>query len=297
MLNCPICRKEMNYINNAHLKSHNLTPSKFKELYPNLDYVDKSIIDKMSNNKNCGALKNKELSCLYQKNYYENPKKCIQCSSVISYEKRRNKFCSSSCSASFSNKNRVVKYSVEGLKSLLESALINFKKTKRNKGVFKEYINTCNYCSKIFSTTYKNKNNKNCSKKCKDSWHSLNNFRQNKTLGKCGYYKGIYCGSSWELAFLVYNLDLRKDIKRCDLKFRYKIGEKEHFYFPDFLMNEKIYEVKGRESEDVALKTKAVIDDGYEIEIVRKKEIMPIINLLKKKYNVKDIVELYDKKI
>jgi len=35
--------------------------------------------------------------------YYKSPKKCKHCESIISYEKRRNKFCTSSCSAKYNN--------------------------------------------------------------------------------------------------------------------------------------------------------------------------------------------------
>lgn len=42
------------------------------------------------------------------KKYYNNPKKCIKCDVIISYENRRNKYCSHSCAASETNKGRVV---------------------------------------------------------------------------------------------------------------------------------------------------------------------------------------------
>jgi len=38
----------------------------------------------------------------------------------------------------------------------------------------------------------------------------------------------------------------------------------------------------------------AVINSGYKIEIVRKKEILPIIKFIKEKYKIKDITKLYD---
>lgn len=100
-----------------------------------------------------------------------------------------------------------------------------------------------------------------------------------------------------ELAFLIHNLDLNKKIERCGLKFTYEMDGKEKYYFPDFLMEEVIYEIKGRELKDVALKTKSVIDAGHRIEVIRKKQIEPIIKEIKKKYGVKDITQLYDKNI
>lgn len=61
-------------------------------------------------------------------------------------------------------------------------------------------------------------------------------------------------------------------------------------------MEEVIYEIKGRELEDVALKTKSVIEAGHRIEIIRKKQIEPMIKYIKEKYKIKDITKLYDVK-
>jgi len=284
----------MNYINNSHLKSHGLTPTQFKEMYPHLDTMTKEIREGKGNNKGVGAQATK-ISCYlkYRKKYDENPKKCKNCLKEIPYESRFKSFCNSSCSASFNNKNRVVTYSKEGLEKIREVGRINgkFKKITKSKTIHKKL---CIVCQKIFETTYKNKQNKTCSYHCKNKSHALNNYRQNKTFGKCGYYNGIYCASSWELAFLIYNLDLGKDIKRCELTFKYELDGEEHLYFPDFIMEGIIYEVKGRELEDVEPKTKAVINAGYKIELIRKKEITPIIKLIKEKYSVKDITKLYD---
>jgi hypothetical protein len=49
----------------------------------------------------------KQFSLKYQMEYHSNPNLCKQCLSPISYEKRNtNKFCSSSCSATYSNSRR-----------------------------------------------------------------------------------------------------------------------------------------------------------------------------------------------
>lgn len=54
---------------------------------------------------------------LYFRNVYElNPKICPECLTSLSYEKRKNKFCSSSCAATHTNKNR----GEEEIKSRLE---------------------------------------------------------------------------------------------------------------------------------------------------------------------------------
>jgi len=38
---------------------------------------------------------------------------------------------------------------------------------------------------------------------------------------KHGWCRGLYCGSSWELAFVLYYTDLGKSVKRCSLKLPY----------------------------------------------------------------------------
>lgn len=302
MPTCPICNKEMKYINNSHLKSHGLTPTQFKELYPDVDAIPQEIRE--ANKRNGLAGKNasrktglKKMEELIIK-YNQNPKICKSCNCCMSYEKRRNKFCSKSCSVSFSNKTRKVIYSEEGMKSLIENILKNKKilQANRKKGNT-EYKKNCTICNNIFVVTCKNKNKKTCSNKCLKKYQSLNNAREGNIKTKWGYYKGIYCASSWELAFLIHNLDLCKEIKRCELTFGYELKGEEHLYFPDFMMDGIIYEVKGRELEDVELKTQSVIDAGYTIEVIRKKQIEPIIKEIKKKYKVKDITQLYDKKI
>lgn len=67
--------------------------------------------------------------------YDQNPNKCVLCDKELSYEKRKNRFCSSSCSATYNNKKR-----------------------KNNK--------ICPNCEKMFLP--KRKKQKYCCKECSD---------------------------------------------------------------------------------------------------------------------------------
>lgn len=295
MPTCPICNKEMKYINNSHLKSHNLTPTEFKAQYPDVEAIPQEIID--SRRKTALAFKKGFLEAKLLRDekrlakYNSSPKLCINCNGIIPYKKRQNKYCGHSCAASLTNKVRKVQYSEEAKKKLK----ILGSKIPRKIG-WTKYEKICSVCDSTFSVDWIKKDKKTCSPQCRSKIHALNNHKKDETFGKFGYYKGIYCASSWELAFLIYNLDLGKDIRRCKLTFSYVMEEEEKTYFPDFLMEDKIYEVKGREMGDVAPKTQAVVDAGYQIELICKKEITPIIKFLKEKYGVKDLTELYDKK-
>lgn len=59
-------------------------------------------------------------------------------------------------------------------------------------------------------------------------------------------------------------------------------------------MDDIIYEIKGRELEDVEIKAEAVRKSGMKIKIFRRKEIMPLIKYVQQMYGVKDITQLYD---
>lgn len=69
--------------------------------------------------------------------------------------------------------------------------------------------------------------------------HSENRFHQ-------GWYKGIWCASSWELAIVLYLLDHRIPFTRCKDKFTYVASDGKHkTYNPDFKVYSYWVEVKG----------------------------------------------------
>lgn len=74
--------------------------------------------------------KNKAKHLRHVKQYNENPKFCPCCGNLLRYESRRNKFCSHSCSASYSNKKR-------GFKKRLKIPCLNCGgQTKKNASKF-----------------------------------------------------------------------------------------------------------------------------------------------------------------
>lgn len=112
---------------------------------------------------------------------------------------------------------------------------------------------------------------------------------------KCGYYKDIFCASSYELAYLIYCLDHNIDIKRNKKGYRYKYKGKEHNYFPDFIINDKvIVEIKGKKSRLVNIKAKAVND--LPIRVLYKKDLEHIFDYIYLTYNKLnlEVIELYD---
>lgn len=69
-------------------------------------------------------------------------------------------------------------------------------------------------------------------------------YRKNAGRGKRGYYKGLYCMSSWELAWVVYQLEHGLNVEQCKDKFKYTMNGEIHHYTPDFIIDGVYYEIK-----------------------------------------------------
>lgn len=96
-----------------------------------------------------------------------------------------------------------------------------------------------------------------------------------------GWYKGIWCDSSWELAFVMWSLDHGKEIVRVTERFSYPFRNGVRYYAPDFLVDGEYYEVKG--VMDNRSKTK-LANFPYPIRVVGKAEIAPFIEYATFKY-------------
>ena len=57
-------------------------------------------------------------------------------------------------------------------------------------------------------------------------------------------YNSLYFDSSWELAFYIYNTDLNIEVEREPEKLIYYFNGAKHYYFPDFKINDKLFEIK-----------------------------------------------------
>ena len=177
-------------------------------------------------------------------------------------------------------------------KNILNKDLINanciqggrvFDRLKRNGSKF--CSNECSILHKRISISQKAK------ERCrKGEFGGINNDTYKKH--KHGWYKGIYCGSSWELAYLMYNLDNNVPIKRCEIIFTYEFAGKTYKYYPDFQIGDTIIEIKGYEDK----KAKAKQLQHPEIKILRKKDLKDIFNYVIAKYGKNFTDLLSDKK-
>lgn len=116
-------------------------------------------------------------------------------------------------------------------------------------------------------------------------------FNKTRGNGKKGWYKGIFCDSTWELAYLVYCLENNINIKRCQLKFEYIWNNEKHIYIPDFIINDnELIEIKGRKTKQSEEKHKQFPN----IKVIDYELIKPYLEYVKNKYGEEFWKYLYE---
>jgi hypothetical protein len=121
----------------------------------------------------------------------------------------------------------------------------------------------------------------------------MGGYRQGSGRSKSGYYKGIYCGSTYELCWVIHSLDHGVKFTR----FPGKLEFNGVVYYPDFLLDdgETIIETKGYEAqESVDKKSKVAESLGYIVNVLRKKDLEYAFEYVQKTYNTTKFFTLYD---
>ncbi len=223
-------------------------------------------------------------------------RKCKNCETYVVSKDTRTLFCSSRCSATYNNRLR----KETGWKRT-DASKLKVSNTMKNLGV-KPPLGTrskdpsswttsiCKKCGTEFEH-YKKQIKQYCSAKC---WNSLSGgYREGSGRSKHGYYKGIYCGSTYELVWVIYNLDNNISFKRFDTFLICRdTGRK---YFPDFILpSGELVEIKGYEDELVSIKTAIANSHGYKVLLLKREELRPCFLHVTENYKYKSIEELFD---
>lgn len=120
-------------------------------------------------------------------------------------------------------------------------------------------------------------------------------LREGSGRGKKGWYKGFYCRSTWELAWLIYEIEVNNSkVEACKESFEYELDGKKHKYYPDFKIGEVYYEIKGWHRPDVDAKMQQFPKDKEYILIEGKKQIAKYLDYATEKYG-RDLTLLYEK--
>lgn len=107
--------------------------------------------------------------------------------------------------------------------------------------------------------------------------------------GRKGWYKGYFCDSSWELAYVVFCLDHNIPIARNKEYRSYSYKGKTKRYLPDFIVDGKIVEIKGYKTEEWLCK----IQDNNDVIVLYENDIRPYLDYVIEKYG-KNFTRLYE---
>ena len=184
------------------------------------------------------------------------------------------------------------------LKKSIENKNSEKVKTANNRprtSKFKVLSKACPVCKKLFGT--KAQHRTYCSRQCylKDNHCQYRNvgrggYRKGSGIGKSGWYKGIYCDSSWQLAYVIYHLEHGLNISRNKQKRTYIWNNEQHIYIPDFITEQGIIQIKGYINQKWNEKRL----QNPDVKVLYKDQIQPYLQYAISKYG-KDFIRLYQK--
>jgi hypothetical protein len=207
-------------------------------------------------------------------------KTCPKCNTTHS---RPGIYCSRTCANSRGPRTEEFKKTVsESLTGRVGHALGKLTVTRDNR--------VCIGCGKKFITKITS-TKKYCGNDC---WRLYSGgYRSGSGRSKSGYYKGIYCGSTYELCWVIHSLDHNIKFTRFN-----GLLEKDGLkYYPDFLLadGKTIIETKGFEKqESVDTKTALAESFGYTVKVLRKDDLQYAFDYVEEKYGTTEYYTLYD---
>jgi hypothetical protein len=119
----------------------------------------------------------------------------------------------------------------------------------------------------------------------------LGQYRQGSGRGKKGRYKGYWCDSSYELAFVIYALDEGMWFERNWQAFPYTFEGRTHTWIPDFRLKDGTYlEIKGYSSPQTEAKFAAF---PHGLIVVKRENMKFVFDHVIRKYG-RDFTRLYE---
>ena len=119
----------------------------------------------------------------------------------------------------------------------------------QNKEIQQKSINTClekyNVSTYLKSPNFRAQSIKTCLEKYGVDHISRSHEIQKHSKQKYTY-NGLHFDSSWELAYYIWLIDHKIDFEyQPNINFIYFANNKEHFYYPDFKIDNELIEIKG----------------------------------------------------
>lgn len=217
-------------------------------------------------------------------------------------KKKPKRFCCRSCA----NGHIISDNTKQKIKQGIDNYYTKNNIPRLDRTVYKQGVRKaiCTICGREFEYHHTGKPNTCSDPICRSQYLSeqikksgAGGYRSNSGNGKAGWYKGIACQSTYELAWVIYNLDHGIKFQKCKKVFEYEIDGQKHKYYPDFELNDgTIIEIKGYYQYTVKLKEQAVLKEGYKYKIFYKKDLKKCFDYIKDTYNVykENLITLYD---
>jgi hypothetical protein len=119
----------------------------------------------------------------------------------------------------------------------------------------------------------------------------LGQYRKGSGRGKKGRYRGVWCDSSYELAFVIYALDEGLAFERNWVTFPYTFEGRMRNWIPDFRLTDGTYlEIKGYTSPQTEAKFAAF---PHGLIVVRRENMQFVFEYVISKYG-RDFIRLYE---
>ena len=189
---------------------------------------------------------------LKQQTWIQEGHKCKICGKIMTEKFGSGIFCSRSC-ANTRIMSKTTKENISnGVKSSSKCRENNYKRKRKKLNEYLLNPKLCKYCGQPLQ--FEHKNQAYCSEQCRkygqsasayNKLHSVDTSKHWRGNFKWGRYKGFWCDSSWELAFVMYCLDNNINIVQNHDSFEYIYSNNIHRYTPDFIVNNVYIEIKG----------------------------------------------------
>jgi hypothetical protein len=155
-------------------------------------------------------------------------------------------------------------------------------------------VKECKFCNNQFTVRPSEIDKLYCSNACylndPNKPTHPGGYRKGSGNGKHGWYKNYWCDSSYELAFVIYNIEHDIPFSRNKQGFEYEWNEKKLLYYPDFMICGEYIEIKGYWSEQHAAKIKAF---PHKLLILFKEDMQFMLDYVILKYG-KNFITLYE---
>lgn len=209
---------------------------------------------------------------------------CKECKRIFNQKPHQNLiYCSKECS--YKNPNILIHNEVKRGKTLEniygDDKAASIKQSKST--ALKEFWNNLTSAERETISIQRSKTAKS---------YGNGGYREKSGNSKKGYFRGVYCQSTYELVWVIYNLDHAVEFIRNKTAFVYEFEGKTRKYYPDFYLikDQKYVEIKGRMTNNDHAKL-----DQFPAEIIllMKSDMNEMFNYVYLKYG-RNLIDLFE---